>query len=79
MGRYKLLREQQSTNQDWQLFDLQADIGETANLLAARADLAEHLRAEYERWEKDATSNHRALRRRDRSIPAQRYFLGENT
>ncbi len=56
MGRYKLLREQQSTNPDWQLFDLQTDIGETANLLAARQDLAEQLKAEYERWEKQATS-----------------------
>lgn len=54
MGRYKLLREQQSTNQDWQLFDLQTDIGETANLLAEKPDLAEHLRTEYERWEKEA-------------------------
>ena len=58
MGRYKLLREQQSTNQDWQLFDLQTDIGETANLLAARPELAEHLKAEHERWEKDTTSAH---------------------
>jgi len=54
MGRFKLLREQQSTNQDWQLFDLQADMGETANLIAEKPDLAEHLRTEYERWEKEA-------------------------
>ncbi|MFH1718743.1 MAG: sulfatase-like hydrolase/transferase [Planctomycetota bacterium] len=56
MGRYKLLREQQSTNQDWQLFDLQTDIGETANLSSAKPQLAEQLRAEHERWEKEATN-----------------------
>lgn len=56
MGRYKLTREKQSTNQDWQLFDLEADIGETANLRAAKPKLAERLIAEYERWEKDARS-----------------------
>ena len=56
MGRYKLLREKQSTNQSWQLFDLQADIGETANLVSARSELAEYLKAEYERWEKEATA-----------------------
>jgi arylsulfatase A len=53
MGRYKLLRERYSTNQDWQLFDLQNDIGETANLLAAKPEIAKHLKAEYERWEKE--------------------------
>ncbi|UCC97056.1 MAG: sulfatase-like hydrolase/transferase [Phycisphaerales bacterium] len=56
MGRYKLLREQQSTNKDWQLFDLQTDIGETANLVAARPEMAENLKAEYERWETGATA-----------------------
>ncbi|MBN2316969.1 MAG: sulfatase-like hydrolase/transferase [Sedimentisphaerales bacterium] len=56
MGRYKLLREQQSTNQDWQLFDLQTDIGETANLVSAKPELVEHLKIEYERWEKEAKS-----------------------
>jgi hypothetical protein len=54
MGRYKLTREKQSTNQDWQLFDLETDIGETANLRSARAELVKRLIAEYERWEKDA-------------------------
>ncbi|MEA3225472.1 MAG: sulfatase-like hydrolase/transferase, partial [Planctomycetota bacterium] len=54
MGRYKLLREKQSTNSDWQLFDLETDIGETANLRSAKPELTEHLIAEYERWEKDA-------------------------
>jgi arylsulfatase A len=56
MGRYKLLREQQSTNQDWQLFDLHADIGETANLISAKPELAASLKAEYERWEKEVTA-----------------------
>lgn len=55
MGRYKLLREKQSTNQDWQLFDLESDIGETANLRTTKPELTEHLKAEYERWEKEAT------------------------
>jgi arylsulfatase A-like enzyme len=54
MGRYKLLREKMSTNQDWQLFDLATDIGETANLRSAKPELADDLIAEYERWEKDA-------------------------
>jgi arylsulfatase A-like enzyme len=54
-GRYKLIRERNSTNQDWQLFDLQNDIGETANLLAARPEIAEQLKTEYERWEKEVT------------------------
>ena len=35
-GRYKLIRERNSTNQDWQLFDLQTDIGETCNLIASK-------------------------------------------
>jgi len=55
MGRYKLIREQYSTNQNWQLFDLQTDIGETANLLTSKPELAEELKAQYERWEKEAT------------------------
>jgi hypothetical protein len=54
MGPYKLLRERQSTNSDWQLFDLQTDIGETANLRSAKPKLVDHLMAEYARWEKDA-------------------------
>ena len=58
MGRYKLLREQQSTNQNWQLFDLQTDIGETANLVSTKPELAKSLEAEYRRWEKE-TSNGR--------------------
>ena len=58
MGRYKLLREKQSTSQNWQLFDLQTDIGETANLVSTKPELAEHLRTEFERWEKEATSGH---------------------
>ena len=56
MGRYKLLREKQSTNQNWQLFDLKTDIGETANLVSQKPELAEQLETEYERWEKEATS-----------------------
>jgi arylsulfatase len=56
MGRYKLLREKMSTNQEWQLFDLETDIGETANLRSAKQELVEQLIAEYERWEKDATT-----------------------
>ncbi len=54
MGRYKLLRERRSTNSDWQLFDLKTDIGETANLRSAKPELADHLMAEYARWQKDA-------------------------
>jgi hypothetical protein len=62
MGCYKLTREKQSTSQDWQLFNLETDIGETANLRSAKPELAEHLIVEYERWEKDAKIGHRALR-----------------
>jgi hypothetical protein len=54
MGRYKLIRERYSTSQDWQLFDLQTDIGETANLRAAHPDLADRLQAEYHRRAGDA-------------------------
>lgn len=54
MGRYKLLCEKQSTNQGWQLFDLETDIGETANLRSEKPALAEQLMAEHARWEKDA-------------------------
>jgi arylsulfatase A-like enzyme len=54
-GRYKLIRERNSTNQDWQLFDLQTDIGETSNLLAAKPEIAKQLKIEYERWEKEVT------------------------
>ncbi len=54
-GRYKLISEQYSTNKDWQLFDLQTDIGDTYNLRAAKPDLASKLQAEYERWEGEVT------------------------
>lgn len=58
MGRYKLVREQDSPNQDWQLFDLRTDSGESADLRAAKPELAEHLRAEYERWIAEAVASH---------------------
>ena len=61
MGRYKLLHEKQSTNQDWQIFDLETDIGETSNLRSAKPKLAEHLMAEYERWEKDVKPDAESL------------------
>jgi arylsulfatase A len=48
-GRYKLIREQDTPHQDWQLFDLQTDLGESRDLRPARPELAEQLRAEYER------------------------------
>jgi arylsulfatase A-like enzyme len=57
MGRHKLIREQDSSNQDWQLFDLQADVGESTDLRATKPGLAEHLRTEYERWTAEVTSN----------------------
>jgi len=55
-GRYKLVREQDSPQQDWQLFDLQADLGETTDLRAAKPDVAGQLQAEYERWQAEVTS-----------------------
>jgi arylsulfatase A len=68
MGRYKLIREQDTPKQDggpqtqnsafgdpWQLFDLQTDIGESTDLRAARPDVAERLQTEYERWMADVT------------------------
>jgi arylsulfatase A len=55
MGRYKLIREQDTPKQDWQLFDLQTDIGESTDLRAAKPDVAERLQTESERWMADIT------------------------
>jgi arylsulfatase A-like enzyme len=55
-GRYKLLRESQARTRDWQLFDLETDIGETKNLSAERPELARKLQAAFERWECDTTA-----------------------
>ncbi|HID22347.1 MAG TPA: hypothetical protein EYP14_08090 [Planctomycetaceae bacterium] len=41
MGRYKLIRERESRDRNWQLFDLEADIGETCNLAAAEPERVE--------------------------------------
>ncbi|MHC4398276.1 MAG: sulfatase-like hydrolase/transferase [Planctomycetota bacterium] len=54
MGRYKLIRERYSRTRDFQLFDLQNDLGETKNLLAEKPDLARRLEAELTRWEEEA-------------------------
>jgi arylsulfatase A-like enzyme len=53
MGRYKLIREQDTPQQDWQLFDLQADVGESTSLHGVKPDVAERLKTEYERWMAD--------------------------
>jgi arylsulfatase A len=58
MGRYKLIREQDTPKQDWQLFDLQTDIGESTDLRAAQPDVAERLKTEYERWMAEVTAVH---------------------
>jgi arylsulfatase A len=55
MGRYKLIREQDTPKQEWQLFDLQTDTGESTDLRAAKPDVAERLKTEYERWMADIT------------------------
>lgn len=47
-GRYKLFRRNGQAS--WELFDLQTDIGETANLSAQMPDVARTLRGEFERW-----------------------------
>jgi hypothetical protein len=56
MGRYKLIREQDSPGLNWQLFDLENDVGESTDLIADRPGLAERLRTEYERWTAEAAS-----------------------
>ncbi|MHC4520410.1 MAG: sulfatase-like hydrolase/transferase, partial [Planctomycetota bacterium] len=53
MGRYKLIREKDSADQDWQLFDLRSDVGESVDLRAERPDLAGRLEVEYARWMSD--------------------------
>ena len=57
MGRYKLVRDKDSVDQNWQLFDLQSDIGESVDLRAERPELAERLEAEYARWMKAVTGD----------------------
>jgi arylsulfatase A-like enzyme len=57
MGRYKLIREQDSPKQDWQLFDLQTDVGEATDLRVAKPEVAEQLRTEYERWWAEVASH----------------------
>ncbi len=56
-GRYKLIREQDSPDQGWQLFDLQDDIGESVDLRATKPEVMEHLKSEYERWMADVASD----------------------
>jgi len=45
------------------LFNLEADIGETNNLMQSRPDLAETLRTEYLAWEKDVTAGVQWIRK----------------
>jgi arylsulfatase A-like enzyme len=56
VGQYKLIRERRARTGDWQMFDLERDVGETNNLLAARPDLARRLESQLARWEEDATA-----------------------
>ena len=60
MGRYKLIREQDSPGRNWQLFDLANDPGESTDLITERPRLAERLRAEYERWTAEVASTQSA-------------------
>ena len=56
MGRYKLIREKDSPNGDWQLFDLKADLEESNDLRTVKPDLVRQLKAEYERWLEEVSS-----------------------
>jgi len=49
-GRFKLIREKYSTSKDWQLFDLQTDVGETYNLTAARPELVQQWQDQLDGW-----------------------------
>lgn len=44
------------TSADWQLFDLQADLGEKKNLIKQHPEIAARLRKEFLRWFKDVTN-----------------------
>jgi arylsulfatase A-like enzyme len=55
-GRYKLVREQDSPGQKWQLFDLANDISESTDLITDHPRLADQLRIEYERWTREVAS-----------------------
>ena len=60
MGRYKLIREQDSPGRNWQLFDLANDPRESTDLITERPRLAERLRTEYERWTAEVASTRSA-------------------
>lgn len=51
-GRYKLLKERTTVLRNWQLFDLQTDPGETADLTSRLPNLARQLKSEWEEWRK---------------------------
>ncbi|MEM7144698.1 MAG: sulfatase-like hydrolase/transferase [Verrucomicrobiota bacterium] len=51
-GKWKLYRRRAIS--PWELFDLETDIGETANRAAAHPDVVERLAAVFEKWKADA-------------------------
>ena len=57
-GRYKLYRR--NGRSAWQLFDLQADIGETANQAARHAAMAQMLEERFQRWYQQAERERRS-------------------
>jgi len=59
MGKYKLIRERQSRYRGWQLFDLEADIGETCNLAADKPRFVEQMSQKLERWLAEAKGERR--------------------
>ena len=47
----------QATQSNWQLYDLQSDIGETKNLKGKHPEVVQRLRNEFVRWFADVTEN----------------------
>jgi arylsulfatase A-like enzyme len=50
-GRYKIVRA--DPNEDFQLFDLQADLGETTDLAARYPELLAEMNRDFEKWQAD--------------------------
>ncbi|HTM52582.1 MAG TPA: arylsulfatase, partial [Pirellulales bacterium] len=70
--RYKLVqpvgRDERELVPAWALYDMQADPGETTNIIEANSQLASELKAAYERWFDDVSST--------RGYPEPRIVVG---
>ncbi|HEY2894441.1 MAG TPA: sulfatase-like hydrolase/transferase, partial [Pirellulales bacterium] len=71
-SRYKLVqpagRDERAFAPAWALYDMQADPGETTNIIEANPQLAKELKAAYERWFDEVSST--------RGYPAPRIVVG---